>query len=178
MVTVIDRDLGYKRIFKDIKDLDGKGVKVGIMGGESVDGVAIVDYAVWNEFGTKTIPARPFMQHTADLHADETIQYSGFLIGRMIDGAIKPDKLLKNLGEFYVKRMKMVVRNAKEWAQENADSTIARKGSSSPLIDIGRMVNAINYEVTSGGKTGGSVGGITKAVGTLGKVAGRFAGLR
>jgi len=178
MVTVIDKDLGYKRIFKDIKNMDGKGVKVGIMGGTSEKGVAIVDYAVWNEFGTKHIPARPFMQQTADLHADETIQFSGFLVGKLIDGAIKPDKLLKSLGEFYVKRMKMVVRNAKEWAQENADSTIARKGSSSPLIDTGRMLNAITYEITSGGSGGETTSAGTKAVTTFGKLAGRFAGLR
>jgi hypothetical protein len=147
MATIIDRDLGYKKIFKNIKAMDGKAVKVGIMGGESVDGVAIVDYAVWNEFGTSRIPARPFMQHTADQHADETIKYSEFLVGSLIDGAMTPDTVLKNLGEFYVKKMKMVVRTAKAWAAPNAKSTIRMKGSSSPLIDTGRMIGAITYEM-------------------------------
>lgn len=158
--------------------MDGKGVKVGVMGGETADGVSVVDYAVWNEFGTKYIPKRPFMQRTADENLAETLKFSDHLVGKMIDGGLTPDGVLKNLGEFYQKKMQMMIRTAKEWATENAESTIARKGSSSPLIDTGRLIQSIRYEITSGGTSESSVSGITKAVGSLGKVAGRFAGLR
>ena len=144
MATVIDKDLGYSRIFKDIKSMDGKGVKVGVMGGG-----AVADYAVYNEFGTSRIPARPFMQHTADQKYAETMKFSEHLVGKMIDGAITPEIVLKNLGEFYSNEIKMTIRNAKEWATPNAPATIKAKGSSSPLIDTGRLIGSIRYEVIS-----------------------------
>ena len=183
MPVIVDKDLGYSRIFKDIKSMDGKGVKVGIMGGTSAKGVSVIDYAVWNEFGTKHIPKRPFMQRTADESLAETLKFTEHLVGKMIDGGISSDLVLKNLGEFYVKKIKMTIRNAKEWAAANADSTIARKGSSSPLIDIGLMVNSVTYEVTSGvgggsGEGKSSEGGISEMATALGKVGARFAGIR
>lgn len=181
MVTVIDKDLGYTHIFKDIKEMDGKGVKVGVMGGQSAKGVSVVDYAVWNEFGTKHIPKRAFMQKTADEGLPETLKFTEHLVGKMIDGGITPDGVLKNLGEFYQKKIQMNIRNAKEWAAPNAPATVKLKGSSSPLIDQGRLIQSIRYELVSGvggGVAKASGSGITKAVSSLGKTAGRFAGLR
>ena len=182
MVTVIDKDLGYTRIFKDIKEMDGKGVKVGVMGGTAEKGVSVVDYAVWNEFGTKHIPKRPFMQRTADEGLAETFKFTEHLVGKMIDGGISPDSVLKNLGEFYQKKIQMTIRNAKEWAAANAESTVRMKGSSSPLIDTGRLIQSIRYEITSGvggGESkGGHESGMSETASALGKIASRFAGLR
>ena len=178
MVVVIDKDKGYKRIFNDIKQLDGRGVKVGLFGGEENDGVSVVDYAVYNEFGTSRIPARPFMQTTADKYRDEIMKFSSFLVGKMIDGQLKPDRVLRNLGEEYKKKIQSVIRDAKDWAEPNAASTVAQKGSSSPLIDSGRMVNAVNYELIGGGAK--SSGGETKEGSGSGiaKVAARLFGAR
>ena len=147
-VTVTDRDLGYKRIVLDFKQLKGKGVKVGVMGGETNEGTAIVDYAVYNEFGTSRIPPRPFMATTADNNREKVLAFAGALVGRMIDGHINSDTVLRNLGEFYQARIQETIRNAKSWAAPNAPSTIAMKGSSSPLIDSGRLLQSIRYELT------------------------------
>lgn len=147
MVTVIDRDLGYQRIKLNFKQLEGREVKIGIMGGESAEGVSIVDYAVYNEFGTKNIPSRPFMSTTADQNRDEVQKFAGALVGKIIDGKLSVDIALKNLGEWYQKKLQMTIRNAKSWAAPNAPATVARKGSSSPLIDTGRMVQSVRYEV-------------------------------
>jgi len=144
---VIDRDLGYQRIVLDFKQLKGKGVKIGVMGGESADGTSIVDYATYNEFGTSRIPARPFMATTADQNRDQVQQVTGVLVGRMIDGKLNADTVLKNLGEWYQARIQRTIRNAKSWAVPNAATTVAMKGSSSPLIDQGRLIQAIRYEV-------------------------------
>lgn len=147
MATVIDKDLGYTRIFRDIKELDKRGIKIGFMGNDSVDGVSVVDYATYNEFGTSRIPARPFMQTTADQKREEVLKFSEHLVGKMIDGGISADMVLKNLGEFYQAKIQETIRKAKEWAVPNAPATVARKGSSSPLIDTGRMVNSVRYEI-------------------------------
>jgi hypothetical protein len=150
MVKVIDKDRGLKKITVNIKELDGYQVKVGIMGNDTVDGVSVIDYAMYNEFGTSRIPARPFMSKTYDENADDTIKYAQYLAGEMIDGKMNPKKVLDTLGLWYSNKIKMTIRNAKVWATPNAPSTVEQKGSSSPLIDTGRMLNSVNYEISKG----------------------------
>jgi hypothetical protein len=147
MAKVIDKDMGWKQIEINMKALHDRSVKVGIMGGGTNDGVAIVDYAMWNEFGTSRIPPRPFMATTADNHRDETVKFAEHLIGRVIDRHLTVDLALKNLGEWYQAKIQMTIRKAKEWAEPNHPATIKAKGSSSPLIDTGRMIGAVRYEV-------------------------------
>ena len=149
---VTDRDRGYRRITLDFKELKGKGVKVGVMGSESAEGTSVVDYAFYNEFGTSTIPPRPFMAMTADKNRDKVQAFAGFMVGKMIDGRLDANTVLKNLGEWYKAQIQLTIRNAKSWAEPNVPSTIAMKGSSSPLIDTGRLVNSISYELVNGKK--------------------------
>jgi len=118
------------------------------MGNGQVDGVAVVDYATYNEFGTsRGIPARPFMAKTADEKREEIADFAEYLVGRIIDGKITDDIALRNLGEKYSSMIKLTIRDAKNWAVPNTPETIARKGSSSPLIDTGRMIGSVTYEV-------------------------------
>jgi len=147
-VKVIDTDQGYKRIGMNMKELNGRSIKIGIWGSAVQDGVAIVDYAIYNEFGTSRIPARPFMQKTFDDKKDETMKFAEFLVGKMIDGGMTAQAALDKIGFQYQSFVRATIRDAKNWAAPNADSTIAAKGSSSPLIDQGRMVNAVNFEVS------------------------------
>jgi len=146
-VKVIDKDMGFKRIDVEVKSLHGREVKIGIMGNESVDGVSVIDYAMYNEFGTNRIPARPFMSKTAEVYGPKMIKFVEFLAGRMIDGKVGPTYVLQNIGEKYQSYIQKTIRDAKNWAVPNAASTVAMKGSSSPLIDTGRMVQSVRYEV-------------------------------
>lgn len=132
-----------------MKKLRDRSVKVGITGDDSVDGVSVVDYAMYNEFGTsRGIPARPFMSVTYDRYHSQTEKLIEHMYTQMLEGAFDPDHLLKVAGAEYQKRVQQTIRNAKEWAVPNAPSTIDRKGSSSPLIDTGRMVGAVRYEIS------------------------------
>ena len=117
------------------------------MGDEEVDGTSIVDYAMYNEFGTSRIPARPFMAETHSKYAAETEKFTKYLVGQMIDGKMTDDHLLKTIGEKYQSRVQETIRDAKSWAAPNAESTVKQKGSSSPLIDTGRMIGSVRYEV-------------------------------
>ena len=150
-VKVKDVDKGYKKILANIKELGGYEIKIGLMGSETVDGVSVVDYAIYNEFGTSRIPARPFMSTTYDRHADETIKYSEFQAGQIINNKVNVSTALQRIGLRYQAKVQATIRDAKSWADPNAPSTIAMKGSSSPLIDTGRMVGAVRYEVRKHG---------------------------
>ena len=146
-ISVTDKDQGWRRIEKDIKALRGFSVEVGIMGNDSVEGVSVIDYATYNEFGTSRIPARPFMARTYEENAVDTLKYLEFMAGQMIDGKMNAMGVLNDLGNYYEAKIKQTIVAAKSWAVPNAASTVAMKGSSSPLIDTGRMLGAVKYEI-------------------------------
>jgi hypothetical protein len=142
-----EKDMGWKRIVLDFKELKDTGVKVGLMGSEEVDGTTIVDIGAYNEMGTKHIPARPFMTKTADDHREGIYKYTERLVGQMIDGKYSTRQVLSFMGLWYQAKVQMTIRQAKTWAVPNAPATIKAKGSTSPLIDTGRMVGAVRYEI-------------------------------
>ena len=117
------------------------------MGNEEAEGISVIDYATYNEFGTSRIPARPFMAKTEELYKEKIGKFAEFMTGRIIDGKITPNLALKNIGEQYQLYMQRTIRDAKTWAVPNSPKTIAIKGSTSPLIDTGRMVGSVSYEV-------------------------------
>jgi len=153
-IFIQDNDYGFQRINRDVKRLRERSVKIGIIGGNSryddsdeAEGITVVDYAIINEFGTDTIPARPFMATTHDRYNRQISKFTDFMVQRMIDGKITDNTLLQNIGLRYQSLIRKTIKEAKTWAAPNAPRTIAEKGSSSPLIDTGRMVQAVNYEV-------------------------------
>jgi hypothetical protein len=147
MVAVVDKDKGWNKIVLDFKELKETGVKVGLMGSEEVDGTTIVDIGVYNELGTRHIPPRPFMATTADKYRDGIYEYTKRLVGQMIDGKYSTRQVLSYMGMWYQGKVQLTIRDAKTWAKPNAPATIAAKGSTSPLIDTGRMVGAVRYEI-------------------------------
>lgn len=146
-VTVVDR--GWTQIKTRARAMDGRSVKVGIFGGKSgsADGVAVVDYAIFNELGTSTIPARPFLRTTADQQRGNVAKIGGNLAQQVMTGRQSVGGALGTLGQWFSDRVAATIRGSKGWAAPLAPSTIARKGSSTPLIDQGRLINAIRHEV-------------------------------
>lgn len=144
--VVVDR--GWVRIKHDMLGMNGRGVKVGILANAGQNqGTAIVDYAVFNEFGTERIPARPFMRKTVDDNMQTAMTYAAQLVSQAIGSRrISADVILDRIGLWYQARIRETIRNAYQWAAPNAPATIARKGSDKPLIDTGMMHGAVNYE--------------------------------
>ncbi|EHL99378.1 hypothetical protein HMPREF9946_03140 [Acetobacteraceae bacterium AT-5844] len=145
-VVVIDR--GWNRAIQASRMINRRAVKVGLRAGPANDGVQVVDYAIFNEFGTAHIPARPFMRHTADTQERPLQAYTRRLIGPMLDGRMGVDTVLSSVGQWYQAAMRRTIRQSRSWADPNAPSTIALKGSSTPLIDQGVLVSSIDFEIT------------------------------
>jgi hypothetical protein len=138
-----------------IRNLDGTVVAVGIQSSDGSktddDGVALVDSATWNEFGTDTIPARPWLRTALDVNRRRWTKAAGRAVKEVIDGGT---------GEAGLRLLGVVmVGDAKEslldgaWTP-NAPATIQRKGSDQPLVDTGRLVQSQRAEVRlkDGGK--------------------------
>ena len=79
----------YKKFLAKMAEIAG-GVKAGVLNNATTtDGKSIAEYAVYNEFGTSRIPARPFMRTVAK---EKPKQWIGEMVrhvrGRATDPAI------------------------------------------------------------------------------------------
>lgn len=140
-------DHGFDAALAHARRLDGRGVKVGVQAGEgSEDGTDLLDILIYNEFGTRHIPARPVMRSYFDGAQQE--------IGREADNAGtfamrtgQIDLAMGRLGAYMQKGLQAHWRGSKGWAVPNSPTTIAIKGSDVPLIDNGTLINAVRWQV-------------------------------
>jgi len=63
--------MGINDIVSRIKKLKGLKVRAGVLGATYVDGKSVAEVAMYNEYGTSTSPARPFLRTTLVNKADE-----------------------------------------------------------------------------------------------------------
>ena len=147
MSGVKDIDRGWKRIKRDLRDLDGSNTKVGIHSGQlhsSVDGVSdMVMIGAANEFGTKNIPSRSFMRDAFDKNKQVIGDLQDSLFAKVITNTISARQGLSILGEFMTNKIKLSIKNLK--TPPNKPATIQRKKSSNPLIDKGQLVQSITH---------------------------------
>jgi len=142
----------YKKFLAKIAEIAG-GVKAGILNNATTtDGKSIAEYAVYNEFGTSRIPARPFLRTVAK---EKPKQWVGEMV-RHIRGKATDPAIWKQALSVAGESMKSDIKDSIQkgnWTP-NAPATVrakARKGKvepDHPLIDTGQMIAAVSYEVT------------------------------
>lgn len=155
MAPIRDVDHGYRKFFQ--RALMGRPmvVTVGVQGEqaeEDHDGISNVRLAGVHEFGaeietrfgTVKIPERSFIRATVDAN-DGYKDLIRKLATRVASMKIGLPEALGILGEKVVSDMR--TRIERGIPPPNAASTIARKGSSKPLIDTGQLKNSITYVV-------------------------------
>lgn len=126
----------------------GGTVRVGILETQTYptkDGkgdVSVAQVAYWNEYGTATIPARPFFRNTIAEKQDEWADNAASIL-QHADGDV--GKALALIGEGVKGDIVETIQNFSE--PENAPSTVKKKGFNKPLIDTGDLWRAIQSEV-------------------------------
>jgi len=148
-----------------IKQLDGKTVSVGVLGGGENAWLASI-----HEYGCKikvtdkmraylhrqglhlkpttthiVIPERAFLRNGYDESKDEVLKKADALIGDVIGGTMSADQMCELVGLLLSSKIK-------DYAQElnsppNHPYTVGQKGSSNPLVDSGDMISSITYKV-------------------------------
>ena len=114
-----------RRYFEALKKLSELEVQVGFQGDQTAeDGTSLAEIAAYNELGTSTIPARPFMKQSFENHEDELRAACERVNAALASG-----------------------KSVEQALTENAPSTIRKKGSDKPLIDTGTMRQSVNYVV-------------------------------
>ena len=151
-------DLGWLGILNELKKAQDSYVKVGFQQGSvtktqrkgkrtQVANLSMPQIAAQNEFGTKYIPARPFMRTAVDLNLNMINNYIERQYKLILDGKTTTDKALGLIGQMMTgliqKRIRQIV------LPPNSARTIAIKGSSKPLIDFGQMIQSVTYAVVN-----------------------------
>lgn len=127
------------KAFKAFENLDGTVIDVGWPnGGETAE------IALYNELGTSTIPARPFMKQALENGEAEINAFITEGLGKVVDSG-NTEAFLNLVG---VKLVDMVQSEIEDGSfTPNAPSTIRKKGSAHPLIDTATMKNSISFEI-------------------------------
>lgn len=125
------------------KKAAGGKVKVGIVEQATYEnGRSIAQVAYWNEYGTATIPPRPFFRQTIAEHKDEWPEKAAAVMRRNGGDATQT---LELMGESVKGQLVETIQNFRE--PPNAESTVRKKGFNKPLIDTGTLWRSIGYEV-------------------------------
>lgn len=139
-----------RRFYAQIDKLKKLQVRVGFQAGEAAeeDGVDIANIAMWNELGTSTAPARPFMRKSVDENASKISAMCQAQLKRLASGATAQE-ILQQLGVFQKWLIQEKIVSGSFAA--NAASTIRKKKSDKPLIDTGRMRQSVSFVIRQKG---------------------------
>ncbi len=153
MANVVDRDLGFRALRTRVAKTGFQKVTVGIHaedGEEQYDPetpLTIAEIASFHEFGTRHIPERSFLRATVD-ESENDIRVMMRRLGRRImsnSARMQPTEALTILGLHVQSLIRKRIRQG--IPPPIAPATIARKGSSVPLIDTGQLIQSITFEV-------------------------------
>ena len=146
LAGVIDRDLGYNRIIRDLEKLYGMEVVAGMLkdSGKAENGASYVDIATWNEYGTSRIPSRPFIRISADTNKAEWAKLAQQCVNDVIDGD-SPRDAAQVVGHRMVEDIRKVFGSSE--LKANAPSTVRKKGRNEPLVDSGEMRRRVNFRI-------------------------------
>lgn len=110
-------------------------------------GERVVDIAAQNEFGSASlnIPARPFMAMSKNPAIDVLRETFKKLVPKINREVLTKEQAVENVAPFVTDVFKNTITELT--TPPNSPFTIAKKGSSNPLIDTGLMRQTLTYEV-------------------------------
>lgn len=108
-------------------------------------GKSMAQIAAENEFGTKQIPARPFMSTAFDQNKEKINKAILAEYDKIVDGDSTIKKSLQLIGLLMKDFIQLRIRQIR--TPPNSRKTIMEKKSSKPLIDFGQMIASVSYKI-------------------------------
>ena len=108
---------------------------------EGDDAPTLEEVALWNEFGTERIPARPFLRNAQN----KGITRGEKIVQMRMEENADVEQICKDLGLMLQDEIKQQITHGT--FVPNAPSTIKRKGSSRPLVDTGNLRQSVHWGV-------------------------------
>lgn len=142
----------YKSIINSLKQIEGSSVQVGYFPDQKSNtdaSIYLAGIAAVHEYGSpkRGIPQRSFLGANADKNRAKYQELLETKLSAVMLNKIPLEKALSAVGVIIVGDVKTFITNLR--TPPNKPSTIARKGSSSPLIDTGYMKNQVKFKVKS-----------------------------
>jgi hypothetical protein len=147
--VIRDTDKGYQKVVAQVGALSSPiGVKVGVLEDKPYDdGMTTADVALIHEYGLGDVPERSFLR----AWVDENQQAIEARLKREVEGALfgkqTAQQAMERFGLWAVGEVKK--RIIAGIGPALAAETIARKGSSTPLVDTGQFLSSITHQVVS-----------------------------
>ena len=139
----------FQRILDSAKGLTEKGVVAGFPKGRLntphyENGESIIDVAIKNNYGMG-VPRRDFMTPSSKKWMKFFSESLDIVRRDMLDNKLDSDKFLKAMGQ---KGSDIISKEIIALdTPPNAPSTIAKKGSSNPLVDTGAMSRSTTWQI-------------------------------
>lgn len=135
-----------KKFVRELNKLMQLEVQVGFQAGDASyeNGADICEIAAYNEYGGSDRPARPFMKQSFENHEPE-LKAACDQVNKAIGKGGTAESALKQLGVAAKGLVQDEITSGGFAA--NAPSTIAKKGSATPLIDSSTMRGSVNYQI-------------------------------
>lgn len=146
---VRDTDRGYRAFSEGVRALADRGVELAVGLPRERTPADLIAIAAYNENGTATIPARPFLRTTLDRNGSRYGRRIAEAIGAAVDGwrggrdALPAE--MERLGREIVTDIQGTIQGGMRPA--NAASTLRQKKDDRPLIHTGRLLRGITYIV-------------------------------
>lgn len=146
-------DRVWRALRARLAGIDRAKVKVGIIGPAAsaahADGATNSDIGFAHEFGNAHVPERSWLRQT--FRDPKKLQQLKALQARLLrdlmNGRISVQQAMGLLGAWGMGAIKATITRDGEFVPLKP-ATIARKGSSKPLISTGQFVNSISWAVT------------------------------
>lgn len=145
-MTVRREGPGTNQVVRILKDFDGLEGKVGWFETAAYpDGTPVAYVATIHEFGTARIPARPFMRPAVSDNGQQWLEQLADGAKASLTGGPPPASVLElvALGAAANVAEKIVAVTSPPLSP----ATVARKGSSKPLVDTGQMLQSVTGKV-------------------------------
>lgn len=143
-------DKKWKQLKKKLGKLSlGKAhVRVGTFGGVHSSGYLMPELMATHEFGSQDgrIPQRSFIGATLSERRQEITKLLSQYADQILQDKLAPAQALGQLGLWAATAVKAKITTT-DIPPPLKPSTIARKGSTKPLVDTGQLVNSITWVV-------------------------------
>jgi HK97 gp10 family phage protein len=153
-VKVTWDDKGLNKLMDNLKELGKLRVTVGYQGRTATEqlkpgGPTTSSVARYNEFGTKNIPARPWMRRAVKQSGRAISKVSAMEFGQVAENDADPVAAMAEVGKVMMDAVHDQIDNSRSWAVPNAASTIKQKGPGFPPLDAGhdRLRKGVSWAV-------------------------------
>lgn len=163
-VSVTLKKRGLEILVGNLRALGRHVLTIGFQGPDGVQqyegGINVATVALYNEFGTKSIPARSFLRSTMFQQRNKIEKIMARAAKRVLENVdtFSPNpaviESLSTAGAEIVALVDTKLVRSRGWAKRNAPSTVAKKGFDYPLHDTGKLEGLVSWAVRSGSAQG------------------------